>query len=148
MKVSALITPASWNRNLICSAFWSVDWDVIWSFPPSVRRREDKLVWHYHIRGYYLVKLGYHIKMDCRRESECSERRPNSKWWNSLWNTWGPNKVKMHVWRACHDALPARSHLEHRVISISPLCPRCGVDTTHALWSCPGVQMVWEESTL
>lgn len=61
------------------------------------------------------------------------------------------NKVKIHLWRAFHEALPAKSHLACRGIKTSTQCSRCyesGEDTTHALWSCDWVIQVWEQSSI
>lgn len=42
--------------------------------------------------------------------------------WRKLWNACVPGKVKICVWRACLDALPTKSNLIKRKVSVDNLC--------------------------
>ena len=62
-----------------------------------------------------------------------------------------PSKVKIMVWQAFHGALPARSHLARRGVTVDLNSPRCGdmkEDSCHALWLCPMVWEIWMQSAI
>ncbi|GMN42895.1 hypothetical protein TIFTF001_012092 [Ficus carica] len=151
MTVSDLIILSSWNRELIMQVFWQVDWDAIWSLPINSRSCDDRLVLHYQNNGSFSVRSSYHLEMNSRCEAKSSMNPRDVSWCSSLWSATMPNKVKIHVWRAYFDAIPARTNFEHRSVFVLPFCPRCSrapEDTTHALWSCPAVQAIWKASAL
>ncbi|GMN60199.1 hypothetical protein TIFTF001_029281 [Ficus carica] len=118
-----------WDQEPISRVLWEVDHAVVRSIPLSARRSMDRL----------------------RVQESCSERSGEVSWWNKLWATRIPSKVKIHVWRAYHSAIPARAHLAHRGIHIDLSCPRCGPpmeDAHHALRACEGVRVIWEGTAL
>uniref|UniRef100_A0A2N9HCL8 Reverse transcriptase domain-containing protein n=1 Tax=Fagus sylvatica TaxID=28930 RepID=A0A2N9HCL8_FAGSY len=68
------------------------------------------------------------------------------KFWKVLWKIKVPNKIKIHLWRACMNALPTGLALHRRRVINDPLCPVCGVEVetpTHALWTCSYAGSVW-----
>ncbi|GMN25934.1 hypothetical protein TIFTF001_047765 [Ficus carica] len=77
--------------------------------------------------------------MDRRCLGSTSGGGLDSSWWGKLWKSYVPNKVKIHVWRAFHDALPTKFSLSKRGIEVDKLCPLCRddlEDTSHAFWYC------------
>ncbi|GMN40430.1 hypothetical protein TIFTF001_009657 [Ficus carica] len=123
----------------------------MWSIPLSARHRDDILVWHYGKNGQYSAKSGYHIEMESRHNEVSSEGDRASSWWKKLWSCKVPNKVKIHLWCACYNAILARSHLHHRGVLVDHYCSRYGEeaeDTSHALWSYGSVCSIWEDSIL
>ncbi|GAV75808.1 zf-RVT domain-containing protein, partial [Cephalotus follicularis] len=40
-----------------------------------------------------------------------------------IWKLSLPNKIKIFIWRAYHEALPLKSNLVRRGINVKPLCP-------------------------
>ena len=89
-------------------------------------------MWHHGKNDQYSVKSGYHIEMESRQNEASSEGDGASGWWKKLWSCKVPNKVKIHLWHACYNAIPARSHLQRRGVLIDHSCPRCG-DEVEAL---------------
>ena len=77
--------------------------------------------------------------MDRRCSGSTSGGGLDSSWWGKLWKSQVSTKVKIHVWRAFHDALPAMLSLSKRGIEADKLCPLCRddlEDTSHAFWYC------------
>ena len=73
-------------------------------------------------------------------EGDSSNRTQHQRIWKVFWKLKMPNKVKIHLWRACMGALPTRFSLRHCQVLTDQTCPICsGEDETtiHVLWSCP-----------
>ncbi|KAK2644893.1 hypothetical protein Ddye_020088 [Dipteronia dyeriana] len=69
-----------------------------------------------------------------------------SGWWTILWNLKLPPKVRIFVWRACLNALPAMENLWKKKVVASPQCNRCAtpVETTsHAVFGCKKAKKAW-----
>ncbi|XP_075664382.1 uncharacterized protein LOC142634001 [Castanea sativa] len=70
-----------------------------------------------------------------------------TKIWKSIWSLEVPNKYKNLVLRACRNSLPTKQNLTQKTIIENPKCDRCSLqveDSLHALWSCSGLDEVWE----
>ena len=75
--------------------------------------------------------------------------RPN--FWSQIWAIKTPQKVKIFLWKFCHNALAVRDNLYRRQICTSPLCPICGSEKEtieHAMLLCPWTGQVWFGSQL
>ncbi|KAK3226388.1 hypothetical protein Dsin_006250 [Dipteronia sinensis] len=60
-------------------------------------------------------------------------------WWVYLWKLALPLKIKIFIWRACHDWIPTMVNLEKRGLKVDrvfPLCKKNDESTMHALWDC------------
>ncbi|KAL5753986.1 hypothetical protein ACOSP7_022206 [Xanthoceras sorbifolium] len=54
-------------------------------------------------------------------------------------------KIKLFIWRACLDLLPAKVNLITHKVPVDPLCPLCLAfpeTTMHALWSCHSLEFI------
>ena len=145
------MSPSIWIGEMIDKVFWPVDRDLVWGIPLSAGRRDDILVWHYDHKGIYSVRSGYRIEMEERRLAGCSNRNNLEVWWNKLWGLNVPSKIKIHVWRAFHEALPVRSHLCRRGNNVDQWCSGCQKsveDCTHSLLLCVEAKEMWEETIL
>ncbi|GMN42308.1 hypothetical protein TIFTF001_011520 [Ficus carica] len=114
------MSPFGWAKEKLESILLPMDQELVWSIPLSSRRRPDR-----------------------RRSVSTSWGVSDSSWWRKLWRSQVPNKVKIHVWRAYHDALPAMLPLSKRGIDADKLCPLCRddmEDTSHAFWYCVDAQ--------
>uniref|UniRef100_A0A8R7QMB9 Reverse transcriptase zinc-binding domain-containing protein n=1 Tax=Triticum urartu TaxID=4572 RepID=A0A8R7QMB9_TRIUA len=63
-----------------------------------------------------------------------------------MWNLKVPAKVKIHIWRCLHNAIPCRSILVNRHVRNLSHCPFCteGAEETHMLFKCVRSQLVWK----
>ncbi|KAK3212785.1 hypothetical protein Dsin_017491 [Dipteronia sinensis] len=87
----------------------------------------------------YTVKSGYWLGCSMREEACSSERKELVGWWTFLWKAPIPSKVKIFIWKACHDWLPTFHNLSRRGIKVRNCCPLCRSDIEtiwHALWGC------------
>ena len=108
-------------------------------------------MWHYDSKGRFSVRSAYRVEMDKRCSGSTSTRGLDSSWWGKLWRSQVPNKVKIHVWRAFHDALPVMFPLSKCGIDVDKLCPLCrddSEDTSHAFWYCLETKEFWKNSAL
>lgn len=68
-----------------------------------------------------------------------------------IWRLNVANKIKVFIWRACHNFLPSALILLCRKIATSANCLRCGhpkESTIHALWECKEARQVWKHTFL
>ncbi|KAL5736524.1 hypothetical protein ACOSQ2_031312 [Xanthoceras sorbifolium] len=100
-------------------------------------KRPNTLVWHFdEKKRIYSVKSGQVAMRDHIRSCSSSSLSSHS-WWSLLWNLIIPPKIKIFLWRMCHDALPSLSNLFFRKIVQDPSCKRCGLGPktiAHALF--------------
>lgn len=115
--------------------------------PLSTLHSNDSPMWKANNLGVFTVKSAYHFKPTSPGDEGSSLNRTQYRqFWKALWKLKVPSKVKIHLWRACLNALPTRWALRHRRVLSDPICPICnGEDetTTHALWTCPYARSVW-----
>lgn len=55
------------------------------------------------------IKSAYHLhkEFEARKEGESSYGRLHNNTWKSIWKLKVPSAVRMFIWRACRDVLPA-----------------------------------------
>jgi len=61
-----------------------------------------------------------------------------------------PAAVKNFIWRVCHNILPTNIELTRMKVlndGHCPICKRIQETLFHALWECPSVKAVWQESS-
>ncbi|KAK2662222.1 hypothetical protein Ddye_000796 [Dipteronia dyeriana] len=64
-------------------------------------------------------------------------------WWKFLWWLNVPSKVKLFIWRACHNWIPSLVNLAKRGVGGDVLCPVCyrqAETSLHALWTCTALK--------
>ncbi|KAL3499980.1 hypothetical protein ACH5RR_039073 [Cinchona calisaya] len=67
--------------------------------------------------------------------------------WDWLWKLGILEKVKVFLWKVCHNVIPTARALAGRGVSISTLCQKCNVeveDLNHVLFDGPIAKRVWE----
>lgn len=68
--------------------------------------------------------------------------------WELIWKIKIPNRVKIFLWKICHEILPVKSFLAKRIPNISTRCPLCKFeeeDIIHLLWECSQSKLVWHQ---
>ena len=132
-----------WDRSLIDRAFSKYDAEAIFQIPLSRRYVPDVMVWLYNKNGQYSIRSGYHTARNLLRESN-QDGEGSNLWecnnvWARIWKLHIPTKIKIFMWRACHDILPTFEKLRQRWIIEKDLCPICNrVPETilQAVWEC------------
>ncbi|KAK0595746.1 hypothetical protein LWI29_009655 [Acer saccharum] len=135
-----------WNINALNHHFLPIDREIILSIPVSYLGGPDSISWHFDKSGSYTVKSGYRLALSEKLNSSVSNSTITRKWWTSIWNQNVPPKVKVFVWRACLNAIPAGFNLWKRRILDQPFCSLCrsSVDVPgHSLFWCKEAKRVW-----
>ncbi|KAL0463196.1 UNVERIFIED_CONTAM: hypothetical protein Slati_0207200 [Sesamum latifolium] len=127
--------------------FWPVDSEIILGIPCSRTGELDWQIWYYSCNGLFSIWSAYHLACSVG-DKPCSSsiRRRQHSWWRKLWQARLPNKVKVFIWRVCHNALPSGLNLFKHIHGCStdfPLCQYDSDDLLHVLGSCPFARQVW-----
>ena len=109
---------------------------------------EDMLYWPWEQDGRYSCKTGYRFLKKDEVGFPVAENQDHEKEiWKKIWALECPNKIRNLIWRACRNSLPSKCNLLHRTIITEQRCDRCkeeNEDIVHAVWSCKGLNGVWE----
>ncbi|KAK0581430.1 hypothetical protein LWI29_013728 [Acer saccharum] len=122
---------------------------MISSIPQSNSVTADSVVWHYEKNGEYTVRSGYKVAMINGQVTSLSGLGGCNTLWNSIWKLGIPGKIKVFIWRVCHQWILSLVSLERRGIQVEWLCPRCNrkPDTiSHALWGCSKLKEIRKAS--
>lgn len=100
---------------------------------------EDSFIWSSNKNGIYTTKSGYRwlISQNANNENHS---------WSWIWKLKIPEKIKFLVWLACHSSVPTLSLLNHRNISTSATCSRCGQHEEtflHCVRDCEFSRNIW-----
>lgn len=149
--VSCLITDSgAWNMNLVRSVFSSDEAAAIQTIPAVGASKQDRFAWKYTSNGVYTVKNGYWeaCKIGIGGQVCGPSNYLSVSWWRALWRLSVPSKVKLLLWRACHNAIPCFFSLASRRISDHRECPLCSggeENVMHVFWRCVAVRRVWKQ---
>lgn len=110
----------------------------------------DVLFWHDFRDGCCHVKLGYASIVADTVVSPNFGLSPSSSIdpdiWPSIWKQKIREKIKLFLWKACHNALPVKSSLTQKRIVFSNLCPIYHKEPEtieHTLVLCNWTELVW-----
>lgn len=104
-------------------------------------------MWAYDKHGIYSVKSGYQIAYRMKFPNYPSTSRTSLIEWNMIWKLKIPAKIKIFMWRAAQNLLPAVENLWKRKVKLDPWCQRCrskGENVFHALIECKASRKVWK----
>ncbi|KAL5563658.1 hypothetical protein UlMin_033405 [Ulmus minor] len=101
-------------------------------------------------KGLYTVKSAYRLEVnDLTRYNPSPSKSSVMCWWNALWSSDIPPKIKIFWWRIIHNIIPTSWNLRNNHIPAFLECKLCdfGYETTsHALFWCPLVKHMWKNS--
>lgn len=152
-----MLEPGIWNEQFVRDNFLAHEAEAILSLPLSARLGPDIAVWHFRKDGKSTVKSGCWLASDWQNVIEGSVgsngslNRTEATVWDIIWKLKVANKVKVFLWRACHDFLPCAANLSRRHIGTNAVCFRCDKEdesTIHCLWNCDFAKKVWKFSFL
>lgn len=152
-KVADLIDWASWNwdYDLLQSTFWPVDVHNILQVSFGSPATVDRVVWAFLKSGKFTVRSCYHNLLEGKigaTEEVMVSREVDGMHWNWLWKLRIPPKVRVFLWRACHDIIPTRCALVRRHVGSEPFCEFCKreVETeSHLFFKCLFFASLWLE---
>ncbi|KAK3206742.1 hypothetical protein Dsin_020788 [Dipteronia sinensis] len=106
---------------------------------PSYSASVDDIIWHYEENGQFSVKSSYWIGRGLMNNEGSSNPGPMISWWQSFWKTRIPIKIKIFVWKACHDWISTMVNIACRGVQtngLSGACKSSNETTLHSLWEC------------
>lgn len=104
---------------------------------------EDTFIWSHNKNGVYTTKSGYSWLL---QNSVSSSNTQTNLSWSWIWRLKMPEKFKLLIWLACHNAIPTLSLLQHRNIAPVATCSRCGENEEtilHCLRDCRFSSDIW-----
>lgn len=143
-------TEEEWVEEKVQNDFVAFEAEEILNAKICKDGKQDWRYWRYHPKGKYIVKSGYHMRMEKIR-AEVEGQKPSnsaksSDWWENTWNLKVPPKLKIFWWELCLDIIATDEKLKNHHEHISPSCQLCGFNratTIHAIFRCPFVKSVW-----
>ncbi|GJX99567.1 reverse transcriptase [Tanacetum coccineum] len=139
-----------WNRELLKSLFPNNVANQI-SCCFVNQSRPDTLYWLNILGGHFSSKLAYFLALDSANEIEQNITQERIRLWRALWKENVPNKIKLCVWRALQNYVPAIENMQIRGLTLTSLnCTHCGEfgeDVMHILYKCSMAKEVWIRST-
>ena len=122
--------------------------------PISYKGNDDKFIWPHSPNGLYWIKLGYHFEkqhLSKYIDNPTTSVMQENKIWRFVWKLPIPQKIKLFLWRTCHNAIFVGENLFKRKIMNSPICPICSQEhetVEHASLFCPWTTPIWYSSQL
>ena len=137
-----------WDAEMLEGVLIPAEAEIAKKIPLPRSQIKDILYCPFTASGQYNCESGYKFLKDFEMDSEVSiQPEVDKKFWKSIWSLEFPNKFKNLVWRACRNSLPTKQNLTRRTLIDNPIYDRCSLqaeDSLHALWSCLGLDEVWE----
>ncbi|KAK3175494.1 hypothetical protein Dsin_017212 [Dipteronia sinensis] len=110
-----------WNIPLVKASFLKEDSDLTLYLHTCSFVQKDMLLWHFDKLGHYSNRSWYQVGtsvMDNQRSSVLSD---SVSWWKTLWRLQIPSKIKLFVWKACHQWIPTLVNLANRKVHVDGL---------------------------
>ncbi|KAL0416341.1 UNVERIFIED_CONTAM: putative mitochondrial protein [Sesamum latifolium] len=101
-------------------------------------------VWKPSKKGLFSVRSAYKVAvdLDARGIASSSRSYPMAEgcatFWQRVWAFVVPPRVRVQVWRFCHEAIPSMDNLAKRHQGVDTICVFCKEAETikHVLWEC------------
>lgn len=152
LEVGTLICPINkcWKIDLLQQLFLPFEVERILNIPISRKLPEDVMFWELEADGCYSVNSAYRALLGDSAVFHEASPSSESALWQIIRRAKVLPRVKLFAWRACHEALPTRLGLSHRISSMDGLCSHSGGANEsgfHAIHMCPRAKEVWRLSS-
>ncbi|KAK2648728.1 hypothetical protein Ddye_016217 [Dipteronia dyeriana] len=115
-----------WRSELLkTGSRWVFIYKDQWLCCPSSLRQIYMPVLSEEAHGSNTVRSGYHFGCLLNSIRSSYGLGLSKSWWKFLWRLKVPPKVKLFIWRACHEWIPAMINLAKRGMQVDTLCPLC-----------------------
>ncbi|KAL0313476.1 UNVERIFIED_CONTAM: putative mitochondrial protein [Sesamum radiatum] len=117
----------------------------------------ETVVWKLSKKKMFSVRSVYKVVVDLDARGVASSSRSYpilaegcATFWQRMWALVVPPRVRIQVWRFCHEAIPSMDNLAKRNQGVDTTCVFCKeVETIkHVLWECHFARMVWALSNI
>ncbi|KAK2634297.1 hypothetical protein Ddye_029089 [Dipteronia dyeriana] len=147
--VNDLLLPSGgWDTQKLNENFLQCDVDDILRILIRASNYRDMIIWQFEGSGVYSVKSGYWLERESMARIGTLTSSLSLQWWRKLWKLYMPLKIKIFIWRACHDWILTLSNLRNRGMSMNRNCLVCNQaekSTFHALLMCGKAKEVRRE---
>ncbi|KAM6556101.1 hypothetical protein CsatB_003120 [Cannabis sativa] len=149
-KLSFFISDSGyWDSTKLRNHFYESDIQDILEVPITGFSGKDDIIWSRESSGLFTVKSAYHLALSTQDIPSSSSAVNSRKFWNKIWHSQAPPKIKHFMWRVVSHTIPVASNLFVRHILYSPLCSFCksSLETVHhALLGCSRLRKAWKSS--
>lgn len=140
-----------WMPHMINELFTEAEAEIIMKIPLSHRGGEDRIVWHFDVKGIYNVKSGYSVARNFPASSLPTSSSGTSSGnynalWNKIWRVRVPPKIRSFIWHLMRGILPTRVALNkkfpiHDTCCI--FCNSCLETDLHIFGQCEALHWFW-----
>ena len=138
----------NWDAEMLKGVLVPAEAELALRIPLPRSQTEDVLFWPFTTNDQCNCKSGYKFLKGLEENSDVSTHTEvDRKLWKKMWSLEVPNKYKNLLWCACRNSLPTRQNLVWRTIIQTSTYDRCSLhaeDSLQALWSCTGLNEVWD----
>ena len=130
--VSELIdrSSASWREEKVRTVFLPADANIILRIQLCTRHVRDFWAWGEDDKGEFSIASVYRFLLKTKLQQEAlleqaggrSNMTAEEKAWTSLWSLKVPSKLKVFLWRLCHESIPTLDVLHHRNMTTTRIC--------------------------
>lgn len=139
-----------WDRQMVYTIFFPFEAEQIRRIPLARRVSEDVMFWPWEKNQQFSVRFAYHLIQKKKAEFVLGPSDDHN-YWKWIWRLNIPPKIKLFVWRLCHNRLATKTGLLARGIKTDPICFLCGEkekSIPHLFTSCQWTRRVWFLSPL
>lgn len=129
-----------WNEQEVRNDFPTDEAEAILNISLHLRGCEDIGYWNDNKDGKYSVKSGYALEIYCSAPPFQSNHLFKD-WWKIIWNLNLPPKVRIFLWRASKNFIPASMNLFDHYVPVNGVCALCKINyatTCHVLFILSG----------
>lgn len=132
----------SWNLLALNEIISEEESWAILSVPLSPFLQTDQVIWKHSRDDEFTIKSAYGLLANSHAIPSSHTPLP----WKRIWSLPIPNKIKVFIWRAAHEALAVNKAIHYRIPAKDPTCPMCSShdeSVIHCLVQCQRVQTIW-----
>lgn len=147
MKLSDFFKSNSktWDETKVRATFNGVDAEALLAVRIPQNGTTYRIVWVHSSNGQYSVKSGYH---SWHKQSMSDVVMQQSEGWAKIWRLCIPHKMKVLLWRFCHNNVPVRNLLRCKGIRLPISCVMCvgeNEDLLHLFFDCHFAKACWKK---
>ncbi|XP_074278676.1 uncharacterized protein LOC141602272 [Silene latifolia] len=151
MRVAELFVDGEqrWDEVKISELFLPFEAERIRSIRIGDVGDVDSWVWDHTRDGEYSVKTGYRLLVEDGASDVEQSDFANEGWlWKAIWKVPVLPRIKVFMWKLCHEAIPTKVNIARRLGGDDVACPRCHSEREsclHAIRGCGWGHEIWEE---
>lgn len=142
-----LLSSTSWDMNKLKNIFLPFEVEAIIRIPLLGNNISDSRFQKPKKLGRYSIKSGYWNHFTKISNMNIGEAKGSfsstNTFWNKIWSSNIPPKVKIFIWKATQDIIAMEYNLANHQVPCEPRCILCGyfkADSTHALFFCHAIK--------